>query len=68
MRKPQKRIYIDWENRKVTYYKGKYAVATLEILSDIFETFEEMTEEEADNIYLEMYKEVDGFKNEFNLI
>ena len=68
MRNQKKGIVIDWEIRKAYYYIDTYVVATLEIQSDNFETFEEMTEMKADTIYLEMYKEIEEFKNEFNLI
>ena len=60
-------VEINSHERKADYYKNDSCVASLNLQSDEFEAHEELTEDEADECYHAMLKEVESFTNEFNL-
>ena len=59
---------IDSHERRATYYIDDNCVATLDLQSDKFETFEPMTQHEKDEAYTSMRIEANEFMNEFNLM
>ena len=49
--------YYDYDQNKVSYYKGQNIIATLKIGANEFEEFITMTEGDKDHYYNEMQKE-----------
>ena len=59
---------IDPHQRHANYYINDSCVATLDLQSDYFETFEPMTQHEKNEAYRAMREEADDCMHEFNLI
>lgn len=58
---------VNQHEREVSYYKDGYCVATLNLLNDNTEWFEEISEDDKDEYYETMMFEAEKYMNEYNL-
>lgn len=50
------------EENLAKYYEGGYVVAVLDFSTDVFDNYEDMSEEDKDLIYSEMVKEKNSYE------